>query len=632
LRTCSLHTGTIISDISDHYFTFIQTPSPAAKSIEKIKTARVFNDLNLNNFKAALGGMNWDPVTNADDVNHAYDEFWSIYSELFELTFPLKKMRFNKNIHRKNPFMTAGLLKSRETKNHLYCSTVSDSSADTLTKYKNYKSLYFKTVRAAKKQYFKQKLTEHAKNPKKTWETLNEITGKAWGSDSVEKIKVNDVLISDPLEIASEFNKFFTGVGSRISNSVPPVSKQPEDYIVYDREIPQMGLGNTTPEHVKKVIGSLAPKYSCDIQGINTKMIKFLACQIALPLSHIFNLSLTHGEFPVKLKNCRVIPIHKSGSRLDCDNYRPISLLSSISKILEKIVAEKLTSHLLSNSLLYNHQYGFLPNRSTEQNLLQILNYITTAFNEGLYCVGVFLDLRKAFDVCSHEILLKKLRKMGICGTTYDWFASYLSGRSQCVDISGSLSDFIELEISVIQGSTLGPLLFLCYINDFWTATSLFSILFADDTTCLAKGKVLSEITVYVNQELQKIANWFRSNKMAVNTSKTKFIVFRTHGKSINPDDCKIMYNSTELGLPDDPLYIMSIDRISNESNEKSFKLLGVLFDEYLSFEPHVKYLCSQVSKSLYCINRVKNFIDLNSLKKLYFAMIHTKLAYSLNV
>jgi exonuclease III len=632
LRSCNMYTGTLISDISDHFFTFIQTPSPISKIAEKTKTSRLFNERTLNNFKAALGGANWEPVTCTNDVNIAYDEFWSIYTELFELTFPLKTMRFNKNIHTKNPFMTAGLLKSRETKNHLYHLTLSDPSAESKTRYKNFKTLYFKTVRAAKKQYYRNKLNEHAKNPKKTWETLNEITGKGGGSDSVDKLSVNGVLITNPAEIATEFNKFFTGVGSRISNSVPPVTKPPEDYIDYNREIPRMGLGNTTPEHIKKVICSLAAKNSCDIQGTNTKMIKFLSSQISVPLSHIFNLSLTCGEFPAKLKTCRVIPIHKSGSRLDCDNYRPISLLSSVSKILEKIVAEKLITHLLTNNLLYNNQYGFLPNRSTEQNLIQILNYITTAFNEGSYCIGVFLDLRKAFDVCSHEILLKKLEKMGISGTTHKWFTSYLSGRSQCVDISGSLSDFIELAISVIQGSTLGPLLFLCYINDLWSATTLFSILFADDTTCLAKGKVLSELTLYVNQELQKIANWFRSNKMAVNTSKTKFIVFRTHGKYVNPDDCKIMYNSTELGLADDPLQIMSIDRVSNESNEKSFKLLGVLFDEYLSFEPHIKYLCSQISKSLYCINRVKNFIDLSSLKKLYFAMIHSKLAYCLNV
>jgi hypothetical protein len=124
-----------------------------------------------------------------------------------------------------------------------------------------------------------------------------------------------------------------------------------------------------------------------------------------------------------------------------------------------------------------------------------------------MYCIGVFLDLKKAFDVCSHEILLKKLKKMGIVGTTHAWFMSYLQGRSQCVDIDGNLSDFLELAISVIQGSTLGPILFLCYINDFWTCTTMFSALFADDTTSLARGQILSDVISYVIIELQKMAN-----------------------------------------------------------------------------------------------------------------------------
>jgi hypothetical protein len=175
---------------------------------------------------------------------------------------------------------------------------------------------------------------------------------------------------------------------------------------------------------------------------------------------------------------------------------------------------------------------------------MYILDYITSALNDGMYCIGVFLDLRKAFDVCSHSILLKKLKRMGINDTALDWFSNYLSGRTQKVDIDGTFSDSKEINISVIQGSILGPILFLCYINDFWTATSLFSALFADDTTCLGKGKNLSELTAFVNQELQKIANWFRSNKMAVNTAKTKFIVFRTRGKPINPRDCRLRGNS----------------------------------------------------------------------------------------
>jgi hypothetical protein len=165
---------------------------------------------------------------------------------------------------------------------------------------------------------------------------------------------------------------------------------------------------------------------------------------------------------------------------LDCDNYRPILLLSSISKVLDKIVAEKLVYHLNINDLLYQHQYGFLAKRSTEHILMQILNFVTKALKDNMFCIGVFLDLRKAFD-----ILLAKLERMGIQGTALEWFKDYLSERTMVFNINGSFSNPCSLGISVIQGSIPGPILFLCYINYFWSVTTLFSILFADDGICL---------------------------------------------------------------------------------------------------------------------------------------------------
>ena len=243
---------------------------------------------------------------------------------------------------------------------------------------------------------------------------MNEILGKNKKSETVDKICKNGVNVIDPVEIANCFNTFFTAVGQQISDSVPPVLKNPEEFINYGRAVPDLLLQNTTPEHIQKVIKKLQPKMSYDANGVSSKMIKFIGEEISIPLAHIFNISLREGVFPEKLKLCRVIPIFKSGNPLECDNFRPISLLSSISKVLEKIVAEKLIAHLLDNDLIYVHQYGFLPNRSTEHNLLQIINYISNALNEGDFCIGVFLDLKKAFDVCSHEILLKKLLKMGI--------------------------------------------------------------------------------------------------------------------------------------------------------------------------------------------------------------------------
>jgi hypothetical protein len=207
---------------------------------------------------------------------------------------------------------------------------------------------------------------------------------------------------------------------------------------------------------------------------------------------------------------------------------------------------------------------------------------------------------------------------MGINGVTHSWFANYLSGRSQKVEINGKLSEEQNLDISVIQGSILGPILFLCYINDFYTATSLFSVLFADDTVCLSKGKNLNDLLSYVNQELQNIAVWFRSNKMAVNTSKTKYIIFRTQGKRINNNDCVLVLNSNEPGLPEDPALISPLERIFNEGQESHFKLLGVLLDEYLSFDGHISQVCAKISKSLFCINRIKNFVNKDALQNNY--------------
>jgi len=178
----------------------------------------------------------------------------------------------------------------------------------------------------------------------------------------------------------------------------------------------------------------------------------------------------------------------------------------------------------------------------------------------------------------------------------------------------------------------LGPILFLCYINDFWRATTLFSVLFADDTTCLAKGKNLQNLTQYVNIELKKIANWFLANKMAVNAGKTKYMIFRTQGKRIDPNECNVVFNSNELGKEEDPALISPIERVYNEGATTNFKLLGVLFDEYLAVDQHISHLCNKISKSLYCINRVKNFINKDALTLLYYAMVHSHLVYCINV
>ena len=319
---------------------------------------------------------------------------------------------------------------------------------------------------------------------------------------------------------------------------------------------------------------------------------------------------------------------------MSCDNYRPISLLSSISKILEKFIANQLLNHLEYNKLLYEHQYGFQRNKSTVHNLTHLINFVSKELNEEKFVIGVFLDLKKAFDVVNHGILLKKLKHLGLNGVVLEWFTSYLDGRSQCVDINGHLSKERSISISVLQGSILGPLLFLCFTNDLHTVTDLLTLLFADDTAGLKSGSNLNELIVKVNVEINKLANWFRVNKTTVNVSKTKYVIFKPKGVKINIENDKgIVFDENEIGYPKNKDKITPLIRIHNDNPDpcnRTYKLLGLYLDEHLSFDFHCDHVYSKISQSNFIINRAKHCLPQKSLKTLYYALVHPHLLYCL--
>ena len=225
-----------------------------------------------------------------------------------------------------------------------------------------------------------------------------------------------------------------------------------------------------------------------------------------------------------------------------------------------------------------------------------------------------------------------KLKKLGIKGKTLNWFAFYLKNRVQYVDIDGSVSSPQNINISVLQGSILGPILFLWYINDLPNATELLTYLFADDTSGFLIGKNLHELVPKMNIEINKMANWFRANKMAVNISKTKYIIFHTKGKKIsNFDNNSIVFDENEIGGAQDPALVTPLGRIYDahpSSDQKSYKLLGIFLDEPLSFNSHAKFLTNKLSKALFCLNRAKQFLDAKNLKMLYYALFHSNLLY----
>ena len=635
-KSTEITSGTLVEEISDHFVTFLAPNLRKTKTKPPTVKKRLYTKHNLDRFKHDLQQLSWQNVTSTNSVDSCYDELWDSYKLLHDQYFPLTTCKFNKNIHRISDFMTTGLLTSRLNKIRLHRTAINSNNIDDWTTYRQFRNVFNKVVRASKKHHYVNELKKNSRNPKKTWDTLKELTVGRTAQTSIDKIKVDNTTITDPLQMADEFNKFFAEAGKKIYNSVDPVNKSPLDFVP-NTNPPPLRFDNISEITVISIIDNMEAKTSVDSSGINMKMIKFLKYELAKPLAHLFNLSLNSGIFPSKLKTSRTVPIFKSGDNTSCDNYRPISLLSSISKILEKIVANNLVSHLENNNLIYENQYGFLRNKSTVHNITMLTNKIAKELNEKKFVIGIFLDLRKAFDVVGHDILLQKLKKLGINDIELKWFTSYLNNRQQFTDISGKHSSYRPIDISVLQGSILGPILFLCFINDLHLATDLFTLLFADDTSGLDSDKDLPTLITRVNGEIKKLANWFRANRMAVNVSKTKYILFRPKGTRIDIDLDKhgVVYNSNEIGMPDNPKNIFKLGRIYNDNpdkNDRSYKFLGIYLDEYLSYDTHCSTVCKKLAMSNFMLNRAKNFLTPHTLRTLYFSLIHPHLLYGLPI
>ena len=273
------------------------------------------------------------------------------------------------------------------------------------------------------------------------------------------------------------------------------------------------------------------------------------------------------------MKIAKVTPVFKGGDSADYSNYRSISVLPCFSTILERLMYNRLYKHLSNSKILYPKQFGFQKGHSTDHALLQLVDQIYESFERNEYTIGVFIDLSKAFDTVDHNILLKKLEIYGISGTHLQWFRNYLSNRKQYIQFDGwQKTNYKTVKCGVPQGSILGPLLFLLYINDLQFASDLLDpIMFADDTNLFYSNKDINTAFLKVNDELQKINEWFISNKLSLNVKKTKYSFFHKPSKK---DDI--------------PLVLPKLNINNSEiARTESIKFLGVLLDENLSWKTH---------------------------------------------
>jgi hypothetical protein len=359
--------------------------------------------------------------------------------------------------------------------------------------------------------------------------------------------------------------------------------------------------------------------------------LKKVINSILVPFHHVILLSLSTGIVPTQLKIAKVIPIFKSGDQTAMDNYRPISLLSNFSKILEKVVGNRLTSYLESNELLSPSQFGFRKERSTMHPLVHFVNTVSSALNKKHHTIAIFCDLRKAFDTVDHEILLKKLKKMGIGGVELEWFRNYLCDRKQFVYIDGNCSPLLSILLGVPQGSILGPLLFLIYINDLPLSSALLSSLFADDTMLTKSGPNIDELANYVNSEFQKVVQYFRANKLALHPNKTQFLLF-THSLAAKENPPEIYINNNDVGLPLDQSKLIPIPNINAKSCVPAVKFLGIFIDPALNFKYHIEKMTRKLAIALFFMRNAKNFLNLEAMRSLYYSIFHSVIIYGIHV
>jgi len=613
--TMTTHSAVLTYDISDHLpvLILIGNITKPKNSPLTIK-CRPTDDHTMQNTLTYLKNTNWDYLKHLP-INDAWNSFHSKINEVIETLSPLKLITIPHTRVIKQPWMSTGLLQSSRTSNKLFKKAIGKPKTHKhYIEFINYRNHYNKLKRKMKHKHYTDLFNKYTNDIRQTWKLLKSLIGRENNKTSIsERFKINNDITSDHLTIANSFCDYFSTVGKKFASSIPPPRKNSEAYLSKEKTLPNsIYLAPTDTEEIKSIIKSLKPKKSTGHDNISTLFICNNKIALCTPITILINKSLESGIVPDACKIAKVTPIYKSKDKELCTNYRPISLLPSTSKILEKIIHKRVYYFLQQQNILYHSQYGFRSKHSTNQAVCEFIANTLNAIDNKMTTIGVFLDLSKAFDTIDHQILLRKLKYYGIRGLALEWFKNYLCNRKQFVNYNGTSSSLRDITCGVPQGSVLGPLLFIIYTNDLPNALSYSKcILFADDTTIYLSLKNIHELYDKINYDLETVSDWFRANKLTLNINKTNYMIFT---KSINTHrQSKIIKLGPE-----------SINRVPH------VKFLGIIIDEHLDWHRHIDHCKCKISSGMYALSSLKNTLGSKQLKMLYYSLIHPYLTYGI--
>ena len=609
----------LTDDISDH-LPIVAMLGNQKKSLResKIVKTRDFSDQNIEKIKAELSELDWTDILTDLDCNDSFNKFHQILCKAIDKHAPETQRKISYQKLARDPWITKGIINSLTKQKRLYREQLQNKSDVSTRNYRQYRNLLQSVMRKSRNTYLHNKCREFKQDSRKLWQLVNKLIGKSNNkSDSIDSLRIENILKYDPSSITNGLCDFFSQIGEKYANQIESTEPSIEHYI---GQIPQnsnsMFMAPTTGTKIKEIIQSLPHKTSSGYDRISNVLLKNLNETIVLPLSIIFNKSLEEGTFPDQMKFADVMPLFKAKDRTECTNYRPISLLLTLSKLLEKVVYRRTYKFLETHNQLFVSQYGFREGHSCENAISELISQALKGKQEGMYTLALFLDLSKAFDSLEHNVLLKKLERYGIRGKTNEWFASYLPNRKMRVKCTVSstgkqeCSNYQKVNYGTPQGSCLGPLIFIIFTNDLHKQmTSCSSLLFADDTTLYMTHRNLRYLKWCIEEDMKRLIKWFKSNKLTLNLDKTVCILFQKNG----------IRESIEIDL--DSIKIR---------NDKLVKFLGMWLDEYITWHAHIQKLILKMTRNTNLLKHGQNMMPKETKKLIYHAHLGSHLQYGI--